>query len=299
LSLRQSLVTQSFAWLVAIGNASFDDSKDIADRGLRMHHRNQHDKIRLVAVITISMLVGLFAGGRRAHAQSMDDPSAYAADSSPDVRAIPPGAGSPAIDTPDAPVVSDDAMSAESIDDSTARPVSDNSAVPNAPSGSAMVSDEASRPGSADGAVLEIPQVVNLPGGSNADQSSDGGLASDDSTDDDSAQFSQDGQDAPGDHDLAATADQLGTLQDYQNQAEAAPLGPFFFAPGMAIVRFPRPPLFNTLPRPPFGVPMARSPIILPPTSNGPFPSTSPMLMAPRFGTLGSFRSGGLMGAHR
>lgn len=277
---------------------AFDESKDIADRGPRMHHPNQHE-IKLIGVITIAMLVGLFAGSRRVHAQSMDDPSARAADSSPDARAIPPGAGSLTIDTPDAPAVSDDAMSANSMDDSTAGPVSDNSAVGDAPTGSAVVSDEASDPGSADGAVLEIPQVVNLPAGGNADQSADGGLASGDSTDDDVAQSGQDGQDTLGDRDLASMADQVGTLRDYQNQAEQGPLGPFFFAPGMAIVRFPRPPLFNTLPRPSFGVPMARSPIILPPTSSGPFPSTSPMLMAPRFGALGSFRSGGLIGAHR
>jgi len=78
------------------------------------------------------------------------------------------------------------------------------------------------------------------------------------------------------------------------------------FAPVVSVVRFPRQPLFSPLPpRPPFGVPMARSPIILPPTSSGPFPSTSPMLMGPRFGTftsfprVGSFPYGGLMGAHR
>jgi hypothetical protein len=42
------------------------------------------------------------------------------------------------------------------------------------------------------------------------------------------------------------------------------------------------------------------SPMILPPTSSGPFPSTSPMLMTPRFTTPGgSFLRGGLMGFHR
>src|SRR5215469_14238732 len=34
------------------------DFNHIADRGLRMHHHNQHKKIRLAGVVTIAMLVG-------------------------------------------------------------------------------------------------------------------------------------------------------------------------------------------------------------------------------------------------
>ena len=270
-----------------------------------MHHHDQHDKIRLVGVVTIAMLVGLLAGGRRALGQSLDDSSARASDSSLAERAMPPGVESSTIDTPDAPAVSDDATTADGTDDSAAHPVSANSDTEYAPSGGAVGSDEASGSASENSAVLELPQVVNLQRDGTANASADEAAANPDGNDDDTAQSNQDGEDNAGDHDLAAMGSQVGTLEDYQNQANAAPPGVILVAPVVGVVRFPRPPLFSPLPRSLFGAPMATSPIILPPTSRGPFPSTSPMLMGPRFGAFGSFpRVGsfphrGLIGAHR
>jgi hypothetical protein len=202
------------------------------------------------------------------------------------------------IDGPDGPIVSDDATTANSIDDATVASDPESSAVEPAPFASAAVSGEAAGPDSENNSVLELPQVLNLSNGSTANPPADGAAAHADGNDDDLAQSNQNGQDTA-DDDLAAAADQVGTLRDYEDQANRVPLGPIFFAPGFAIVRFPRPPLFNPLSRPPFGVPMATSPIILPPTSSGPFPSTSPMLMAPHIRTLGSFPGRGLMGLHR
>jgi hypothetical protein len=289
---------------------AFDN--DIADRGLRMQYYNQHDKIRLVGVVTIAMLVGLLAGGRRAHAQASDDSYARASDSPLAEPTAPPNAELRSIDASDAPAVSADATTVNGTDDSAAPPVSANSDVGYAPSGSATGSEEASGSDSKNGAVLEIPQVVNLPSDSTANAPADEASANLDDDDDDTAQSSQDGEDTAGNHDLAAIGSQVGTLEDYQNQEnEAPPPGTIFFAPVVTATHLPPPPLFNPLPRTPSGVPMAGSPIIIPPTSSGPFPSTSPMLMGPRFGTFGSFprvsafpRVGafphaGLMGAHR
>lgn len=279
-----------------------------------MHHHDQHDKIWLVGVVTIAMLVGLLTGGRRAHAQALDDSSAGASDSSLAERAIPSGVESLTIGTPDAPASSDDAATVDGTDDSAAHSVSADSDVESAASGSAAGSDEASGSASENGAVLEIPQVVNLPSGGGANAPADEASANFEGNDDDVAQSSQDGEDTAGGDDMAAMAGQVGTLKDYQNQANEAPPRVIFFAPVVRVVRFPRPPLFSPPPRPPlysplprpqFGLPIARPPIIWPPTSSGPFPSTSPMLMAPRFGAfssfprVGSFPPGGLMGAHR
>ena len=175
-----------------------------------------------------------------------------------------------------------------------------------------MGSEDASGSDPKNAAVLEIPQVVNLQSGGTANATADETPANLDD-DDNTAQSSQDEEDTAGDHDLVAIGSQVGTLEDYQNQANEAPLpSAIFSAPIITVTRLPRSPLFNPLPRTLSGVPMLASPIILPPTSSGPFPSTSPMLMGPRFGTFGSFspRIGsfprvssfpraGLMGAHR
>jgi len=261
-----------------------------------MLHHNQHDKIRLVGVVTLAMLVGLLPDGTRANAQSVDDSSARASDSSLNERAVPPDVESPAIDSPDASAVSNGATSTNSADDPAAQPAADNPDVESAAAGAAANSDESTASSSGNGAVLELPQVLNRSPDNAANQPADGTLASSDGNDDDAAQSSQDGQDTAGDtgdHDIAAVADKVGTVEDYEHQADAAPAGGIFLPPGVAIVRFPRPPLFNPPPPLPLGAPIATSPIILPPTSSGPFPSTSPMLMAPRFGTLGSFPGGG------
>jgi hypothetical protein len=257
-----------------------------------MHHHNQHQKVRLAAAVMLAILVGLLAFGSRANAQSLDDPPAPATNSSMGAGGASYGTESVTIDE-DTPAVADGAAPADPTDDSTAQPASGGSLIEPAPSAGAVASGDASD----DGSVLEIPQVVNLQNGNNRNQPADGAVANADGSDDDTAQSSQDGQNDAADDNLATTADQVGTVQDYEDQANETPPGTIFFAPGVAIVRFP-PPLFSPLPRPPFGVPMA-SPIILPPISRGPFPSTSPMLMAPRFGTFGSFPRGGLMRLRR
>jgi hypothetical protein len=277
-----------------------------------MHHHNQHDKVRLVGIVTISMLVGLLAMGRRASAQSLDSSAAGVSNASPDNRTIPPGVKSLTIDTPDLSSASDDATTASDADDSAAPPMSDKPDVEDAASANAVGSDEASGSASENGAVLEIPQVVNLRNGDSANVPADETSANTESNDDDTALSSQDDEDdTGGESDLTEDGSPVGTLADYQNQASEAPPGAVFFVPPVAVVAVPRPPLFNPYLRPPFGAPMVAAPIILPPTSSGPFPSTSPMLMAPGPGTLGpfprfgsfphvgSFPRGGLIGARR
>jgi hypothetical protein len=246
-----------------------------------MDHRNQHHKVGLIAALSIAILVGL--AGRRACAQSIDDWSAHSTESA-------------TIDATDVPAVSDDASSADGNDDSVAHPAADSPKVESVPAVSAEASDPASSSPSEDGAVLEIPQVVDLQNGPAVNQPAEGASANADGSNADSAQSSQDGH--AGD-DFGVTADQVGTLQDYQSQQGAVPFGPIFFPPGVTIVRFPRQPLYKSLRQPRFGVPMAAPPIILPPTSSGPFPSTSPMLMAPRMGSLRSFPSAGFTGFRR
>jgi hypothetical protein len=270
-----------------------------------MHHHNQHDKVRLVGVVTISMLVGLLAAGRRASAQSLDSSAAGMTNASSDDRTIPPDVKSLTIDTPDLPSASDEATTANDVDDSAAPPMGEDPDVEDAPSANAVGSDEASGSASENGAVLEIPQVVNLPNGGSANVPADEASANPESNDDDTALSSQDDDedDTGGESDLTEAGSPVGTLADYQNQASEAPPGAIFFAPPVAVVAIPRPPLFNPLLRPPLGTPMVAAPIILPPTS--------PMLMAPRPGTfgpfprfgsfprVGSFPRGGLMGARR
>jgi hypothetical protein len=285
-----------------------------------MHHHNQHDKVRLVGVVTISMLVGLLAAGRRASAQSLDS-SAGVSNASPDDRTIPPDVKSLTIDAPDAPDLpsaSDEATTANDVNVSAAPPMGDDPDVEAAPSANAVGSDEASGSASENGAVLEIPQVVDLRNGGSANVPADEASANPESNDDDTALSSRDDEDdTGGESDLTDAGGPVGTLADYQNQASEAPPGAIFFAPPMAVVAVPRPPVFNPILRPPLGMPIVAAPIILPPTSSGPFPSTSPMLMAPGPGTygpfprlgsfprvgtfphVGSFPHGGLMGARR
>jgi hypothetical protein len=248
-----------------------------------MHCHSQRYEVWLNAVIMIVMLVALVAGCGRAYAQSADDSTADA------TRAV-------IVDVPDPTGATDDPTIAHRIDDSVAG-VSDSSAVEPGASAGSVRADEPSGSESEDGAVLEIPRVIDLANGNRVDRPTEGASANVDGNDDDTTQSGQDNQDLAADDDLAPADDQVGTLEDYENQAGAAPMGPIFFGPGIAIVRFPHPPPLNPRAWPPFGSPMASSPIILPPTSSGPFPSTSPMLMAPR--PFGSFPGGGLMGLHR
>jgi hypothetical protein len=268
-----------------------------------MHHHNQHHRVWLVVVTTSAMLFALQAGGPQGQAQSLNDAPSHATASSMTGRGAESGTDLVDVDAAEGSEGSGDVTTANGNDDPT-QPVSGNSDIAPAPSASTAASDEASVTGSEGDAVLEIPQVVNLPSGTSANRPTDEAAGNAEGNDADTAQSSQGGYDADTAQsgqggndvaagDVAATVDQVGTLEDYENQAGAVPLGPIFFSPGLATVRLPRLPLFN--PRPPIGVPMAASPIILPPTSSGPFPSTSPMLMAPRVGTLGSFPSASLM----
>jgi hypothetical protein len=262
-----------------------------------MYRHYQPEKIQLVNLVLSAMMVGMLAGSGRALAQSLNDSSGSASDSEITEKAIPPDVEPANIDTPDTPV-SNPAISANSSDDSAAHPASDNSAAESAPSDRAPGSDESSDADAENGAVLEIPQVVDPTTGGTVNGSSEQGVAGADGNDDDTAQSSQDGQYTAADRDLPGTADQVGTLEDYEDQAGQVPAGTIFAAP-VSVVGFPPPPLFNPALRPRFGVPIVTSPIILPPTSSGPFPSTSPMLMGPRFATFGAFHGRGFIGGRR
>jgi hypothetical protein len=265
-----------------------------------MHHHNQFDKIRLVGVVTISMVLGLLVTGRQAFAQSSDSSSVDVSNTSPDDPANSSDVKSLIVDVPDVSSASDDATTANGAADSTAAPMDDSSDVDYAPSADATGADEASDSASEDSAVLEIPQIVNLANRGRANVPADEASANpdspvdeasanpDDNDNDQTALSSRDEDDANGEGDLAETGSRVGTLADYQNRAAEAPPAVIFFAPPVAVVRIPPPRAFNPWRRP-FGAPMVGAPIILPPTSSGPFPSTSPMLAAPRFGTAGSF----------
>jgi hypothetical protein len=277
---------------------AFHCSEAIADRGLRMHHQNQHQQAwRFFVIMMPTLVVGLMAGRMRAHAQALDNATAPATNASASVGDVSPDAEPASIDEPATPAASGDTTTANRIDDSAPRPVSENPDVGSATPDAAMAPNEASGSSSEDGAVLELPQVVNLQNGAAVDQPPDDASAEDDD-DDHTAQSATAGQNSAATDGLAAADDPLGTLQDYENQANQAPLGPVFLGPGVAVVRFPHPFFFNPAPRPLLGPPMGTPPVILPPTSSGPFPSTSPMLMAPRMGALGTFPRGG-WGFHR
>jgi hypothetical protein len=278
------------------------DLNDIADRGLRMYRRNQPIQIRLVGLSAIVILVGLLARGGRALAQSMVDSSARASNSAVTENASAPGVESANDDTSDAPADADEAITPTRIDDARSHSA-DNSGLAYVPSDSAADSDEASSSSAENGGVLELPQVVN-PSTGTINRPPDGTLAQAEGDDDDTAQSDQVGQDPAADRDLAAMADQVGTLEDYEDHVAEVPPGTIFFAP-VTVVRIPPPPLFNPALRPRFGVPLTPR-IILPPTSSGPFPSTSPMLMptspmlmTPRLATFGLFRGGSFRRGHR
>lgn len=263
-----------------------------------MHHHNQHDKAWRAFFIVIAMLIGFLVGRIGAYAQTSSNPSAPGSNYPVDDAAVGANDATDGAGVAEAPGVPNDAATARSIDDSTAARV-DSADFDSAPPATTAASDEASGSGSEDGAVLEIPQVVNPHDGSAAGEEPEGAVASREGDDEDSTTSAPAGEDTAALDSSAPTAAQVGTLQDYETQANQAPPGPIFFAPGVAVVRFPRPLFFNSPPRPLLGAPLARSPIILPPTSGGPFPSTSPMLMAPRVGIVGSFPRGGLRGFHR
>jgi hypothetical protein len=260
-----------------------------------MHHHKQHLKAWRAVVIVLSMLIGTLAGRPGAYAQALSNASASGPDSPVGDAATTSADEGESTGAAEAPGTSYDSANANPIDDSATSPV-ENADISSSGSGSATASNEAPASASEDGAVLEIPQVVQPQDGSAADEGSGGAVASRHEDDEDSATADPAGQDTAALNGDAATAAQLGTLRDYENQANQAPPGPIFFAPGLAVARFPRPFLFNAPPRPLLRPPVATSPIILPPTSGGAFPSTSPMLMPPRLGIVGSFPRGARLG---
>jgi len=261
-----------------------------------MYRRSQPGMIRLVDV-TVVALVALLAGSGQVLAQLDDTPGNT---NTPLIAepAVPPGTDS--IVAPPESSAIPDAPNGEGVDDAVASPVPDADVEP-LPASATADADETSSSSSENGAVLEIPQVIRLRD-TGEDITTD--QASANSNDDDqTALAGQDGASA-GNQELRAMSGQVGTLTDYQNQAIEAPPRAIFFAPGAAIVRWPPAVVLSPLPR--IRVPTATAPIILPPTSSGPFPSTSPMLMptspmlmTPRLATFGLFRGGSFRRGHR
>lgn len=271
-----------------------------------MDHHQPHHQSWFVVAIVAALALAPAAGPSCAHAQSLNNSDSSAAGS----PITEPSLGSSAESDNGAEAEANPPDgTGESADGSAAYRASHDPDAAAIPIRGAVAPDEESGSASNNDAVLEIPQVINPSNAGAPDQSANAEQANGGGNEDEAGQASQaGGQTAADEDDLAAEANQVGTLQDYQNQASAAPLGPVFFAPGIRIVQFPRLPALNGLSRHPTGIPMAGSPIILPPTSSGPFPSTSPMLMAPRtnpmlmaprIGTLGAFPRAGLMGFRR
>ncbi|HJU09630.1 MAG TPA: hypothetical protein VJ728_02075 [Candidatus Binataceae bacterium] len=247
-----------------------------------MQHYNMPHNLLLVAVVAIVLLLGLPSAPSPAHAQPVQE-SSSASDASSNVEAAT-SADSETLDVPDASDA--DALAATNPDDSSTEAISGDS--DHAPSPSVSVAPANEPSDSDNGAVLEIPQMVDLP---------DGAVSPNDNN---SQQMTQSGQGTAANDDLATADNRVGTLEDYEDQAGAVPMGPIVFPPSVTIVRFPRSPLFNPMRPPRFGVPVTSSPIILPPTSSGPLPSTSPMLMAPpRLGTFGALPGRGFAGFRR
>jgi hypothetical protein len=140
--------------------------------------------------------------------------------------------------------------------------------------------------GGADGQVLEVPQVVDpndtaadAGDNGNADAGGDANAGSTDGAQVQTADGSGNGNNAEQD------PDQIGSINDYQTeQSELASSGFYVVVPMQPLGV--RPPLGVYPPTgilPPAGGGMLGSrPIMIPPRSVGPFPSTSPMLMPPR-----------------
>jgi hypothetical protein len=250
-----------------------------------MHHDCQHYTFKLVGFLALALIVGLSAGRSRVQAQSLDDLPSAASDPN-DIDPAISNADPVTIDTSGRPDAAPDSV-IEDRDDSGTLAGSDKADVESVASSTAVVAAD-TPDGSESSAVLELPQVVDLANMGGANTSPDSEFASSD----DSAQPGDDGQDADSDRNVAAAGGNIATLQEYENQANAEPMGPVIVAPIITappiyVVRFPRPLLLNPPSYPRSGVLIAPGPIMIPPTSSGPFPSTSPMLMRPYF----AFRS--------
>jgi len=127
--------------------------------------------------------------------------------------------------------------------------------------------------------VLEIPRVIddNIAGNPAADELGTG------DDDDDGPALGPDDESAP---DGENSPDEVGTLQNYRNRALRSGEGVVVYAPaiiGRSFARRPRGINLPTAPAPFIPPWRVGVPMILRPTSSGPFLSTSPMLMPPRF----------------
>jgi hypothetical protein len=270
-----------------------------------MDHHHQHYKFQFFVAITGALLLALAKPQARAQSANDSYPNAGA---SP-ISEASKGPHAESFDGADTVAIPPDLEAADNVDDSTADAAADNSGTAAVPVRGSVPPDDESGAASKNDAVLEIPQVINPANAGTPDQAGNMPSAEGSGSDADAAQSNQTGvKTAGGDDDLAATASQLGTLEDYENQESTPALAPVFFPPGLAIVQFPRLPALRALTRQPVGIPIGAAAIILPPTSSGPFPSTSPMLMGPRaspmlmpqhVGTMGSFAGGGLIRFHR
>ena len=236
-----------------------------------MYHSNEVKPPKgLFYFVALAVIAAVFCGSRRVGAQTPNDSDAM------HKRAATPAVSSPSC-------ADGDVCAAELASPSAGPSDSDFDDSPsNEAAGSAESDDSASS--SQDGRVLEVPQVVDLSGGA-----SNGGAANSLSSgaddDDDDAQAVQGGESEADSDDLARAP--VGDVQDYEDQAEEAPAAVVVY-PGATAV-----PVFS--PQAGLGLPVTpgtqmtstmlfASPIILPPNSAGPLPSTSPMLMAPRVG---------------
>jgi hypothetical protein len=254
-----------------------------------MLKRNEHHRAWLLLLVTSSIIFGILARPVRARGQAVND-TQDAADTPQDTAVTglePSGAA-----TDEGPAPRSDAARRDSASGTTFAISSDGVDSKNATDVSTAVGS--SKGSSGTDQVLELPQLVNLGNGSSSDQSAENGPSND-------GQASPEG-DPPGlaaADNLPAGPEQLGTLQDYENQASQMPPGVVLLAPGMAFV-----PLASSLPlnlpfRPLSPPGVVTSPIIVAPTSGGPLPSTSPMLMAPRIRTFGFAPRGGFMAFRR
>jgi hypothetical protein len=236
-----------------------------------MDHHQQHHKFQFFAAVTGAILLAL--AKPQARAQSAND-SYPSAGSSP-ISEASNGPGAESFDGADTVAIPPDVEAADNVDHSRADAAADNSGTAAAPVRGSP--DDEAGAASKNDAVLEIPRVINPANAGTPDQAGNMPSAESSGSDADAAQSNQTGvETAAGDDDLAATASQPGTLQDYENQESAPALASVFFPPGIRIVQFPRLPALRALSRQPVGIPIAAAPIILRPTTVVLFPQPAP-----------------------
>src|SRR5579875_555900 len=259
-------------------------------RGAQMLKRNISHNAWRALLLTIAMALGLVAGRGRAHAQPFKDNQSLANSvSNATASTVEPGADSSETgwgsDEVTARDLKGDITPGASPDGDGREDTADSSSVVQPPADNSATAQQ----------VLELPQLVDLQNGNSSGGSQDDGQSDENQP----AQSQVSPQDLANSDGLPNVPEQLGTLQDYESQVNQAPPSIVWFAPGMAAVR-----LAPSLPlNPPLRLPsaplMVSPPIVLAPTSSSPFPSTSPMLMAPRTRTFGFAPRGGFMAFRR